>query len=211
MVAWKRELVSGLAVITPIIITTWVLVWVYEKLTSAPLIGEAIWIDVIAGDSQIAEFVGLILTIIAFGLIAIGIGYFMRTAIGRVVEGSIDEAINRVPGLRIVYNASKTAAQTAVAENIHQQTPVRLELWGEIRLTAFKTGKQTESGRELVFVPTAPNVTSGFLMDVDPENLTETTEPVEDALARILSGGFGGPARVSERYIESGSDSPQQQ
>ncbi len=206
MVAWRRELVSGLAVITPIIVSAWVLLWFYNKLTSVPLIGEAIWIDFLAGESQIAEFVGLIITLVAFGLAVLGIGYLMRTAVGRVIEGSIDKAINRVPGLRIFYNASKTAARSAVTNNLHHQTPVSLDLWGDMRLTAFKTGKQTENGREVVFVPTAPNVTSGFLMYVDPDNLTETNEPVEDALSRVLSAGFGGPDQVSERYVDSDSE-----
>lgn len=204
MVVWKRELVSGLAVTIPIIVSAWVLLWFYNKLTSAPLIGEIIWVVFIAGDSPIAEFVGLIITLLAFGLTVFGIGYLMRTAIGRLIEEWIDRAINRVPGLRIVYNASKTAARTAVTDDLHHQTPVSLELWGDMRLTAFKTGKRTESGREVVFVPTAPNVTSGFLMDVDPDNLSETNEPVEDALSRVISAGFGGPSRVSERYVESG-------
>ena len=73
----------------------------------------------------------------------------------------------------------------------HGQTPVKVEVWGGMRVTAFKTGKQTADGRLLVFLPTSPNVTSGLLMEVDPEDVTETDEHVEDALGRILRAGFG--------------------
>ena len=73
-------------------------------------------------------------------------------------------------------------------------------------MTAFKTGKRTEDGRAVVFLPTAPNITTGFVMEVDPADIEETDEKVEDALTRILSAGFGENERdrgVSIDVIES--------
>jgi uncharacterized membrane protein len=43
----------------------------------------------------------------------------------------------------------------------------------------------------VLFLPTAPNITTGFVIEVEPEVYTETDERVEDALTRILSAGFG--------------------
>jgi uncharacterized membrane protein len=57
-------------------------------------------------------------------------------------------------------------------------------------MTAFKTGKRTKDGREVLFMPTAPNITTGFVMEVESEDITETNERVEEALTRILSAGF---------------------
>jgi uncharacterized membrane protein len=57
-------------------------------------------------------------------------------------------------------------------------------------MTAFKTGKRTKDGREVLFMPTAPNITTGFVMEVESEDITETDERVEEALTRILSAGF---------------------
>jgi uncharacterized membrane protein len=39
-------------------------------------------------------------------------------------------------------------------------------------------------------MPTAPNITTGFVMEVESEDITETDERVEEALTRILSAGF---------------------
>ena len=71
------------------------------------------------------------------------------------------------------------------------QKPVKLELWQGARMTAFKTGKSTPDGRDVLFMPTAPNITTGFVIEVDPDDYTETDEKVEEALTRILSAGFG--------------------
>jgi uncharacterized membrane protein len=57
-------------------------------------------------------------------------------------------------------------------------------------MTAFKTGRRTEDGRVVLFMPTAPNITTGFVIEVDPADVTETDETVEEALTRILSAGF---------------------
>jgi Uncharacterized conserved protein len=114
----------------------------------------------------------------------------MRTTAGRVFEATIDDTINRVPGLRVVYNASKLAVETALSGTDDLQQPVRLEVWDGIRMTAFKTGKRTDDGKIVLFLPTAPNITTGYVMEVDPERVEDTGEKVEEALTRVLSAGF---------------------
>jgi uncharacterized membrane protein len=99
--------------------------------------------------------------------------------------------INHLPGLRVVYNASKMAVETALSGTDELQTPVKVETWDGLRMTAFKTGKQTEDGRDLLFLPTAPNITTGFVVEVHPDEYEETNESVEEALTRVLSAGFG--------------------
>ena len=99
--------------------------------------------------------------------------------------------MNHVPGLRVVYNASKMAVETAVGGTDELQAPVKLEVWDGMRMTAFKTGKTTEDGRDVLFLPTAPNITTGYVIEVESHEYEETDERVEDALTRILSAGFG--------------------
>ena len=123
-------------------------------------------------------------------MLTLAVGYLMRTTIGRLGEGAIDGVINRVPVVRVVYNASKLAVETALSGTEDLQKPVRLEVWDGIRMTAFKTGKTTADGREVLFMPTAPNITTGFVMEVESHRIEETNEKVEEALTRILSAGF---------------------
>ena len=53
------------------------------------------------------------------------------------------------------------------------------------------TGRTTDDGREILFMPTAPNITTGFVIEAKPDRYTESDESVEEALTRLLSAGFG--------------------
>ncbi len=201
MSAWKRDVTSGLIILVPIIVTLYIVLWIYSAIANVPILGAIVnqdalppvtlGTDVLIGAATVAELVRFVITLVTFALLVLSIGYLMRTALGDVFEQAIDDLINRIPGLRIVYNASKMAVETAVTGGGELQAPVKLETWDGLRMTAFKTGKRTSDGREVVFLPTSPNITTGFVIEVDPDDLTETDERVEDALTRVLSAGFG--------------------
>jgi uncharacterized membrane protein len=180
MVSWKRDATRGLVVLVPIIVTLYVLAFIYNTLAGLPFI-EAIR----------PAIVRVPLTLVVFASLVFGVGYLMRTASGPLVEGAIDDVMNSLPGLRVVYNASKMAVETAVTGTGDLQAPVKLETWNGLRMTAFKTGKRTDDGRDVLFLPTAPNITTGFVVEVEPDQYEETDERVEDALTRVLSAGFG--------------------
>ena len=181
MTSWKRDAASGLIVLTPILVTLYIVYWLYRNIAGLPILTSAIPNPALR----------VLVTVAVFVLLVFAVGYLMRTAAGRLFEGVIDSLANRLPGLRVVYNASKMAVETAISGTEELQQPVKLELWNNARVTAFKTGKTTEDGRQVVFMPTAPNITTGFVMEMKPEDITETDERVEEALTRILSAGFG--------------------
>ena len=191
MATWKRDVASGLVVLVPILVTVYVVVWFYTAVANVPFLQQTIGPDLFGGNQLLAELFRVALTLVVFAALVVTVGYLMRTALGRLLEDRLDSVINRVPGLRVVYNASKMAVETTLSGSDSLQAPVKLEPWEGMRMTAFKTGKRTGDGREVVFMPTAPNITTGFVMEVDPADLEETDEKVEDALTRILSAGFG--------------------
>jgi len=178
MAAWKRDFASGLIILAPVLVTLFILAWLYSQLARVP-------IDIQPAPLRVA------LAVLVFVLLVFAVGYLMRTAFGAVFETAIDDVMNQLPGLRVVYNASKMAVETAVGGTDELQAPVKVETWPGHRMTAFKTGQKTEDGRDLLFLPTAPNITTGFVLEVEPGDYEETTETVEDALTRILSAGFG--------------------
>lgn len=191
MATWKRDAASGLVVLLPILVTLWVVTWLYRAIASIPLLQTVIDPELFGGNLAVAEFARVVLTLLVFGALVFSIGYLMRTALGAIMEDAVDDFMNQVPGLRVVYNASKMAVETTLSGASELQTPVKVEPWPGMRMTAFKTGKRTDDGREVLFMPTAPNITTGFVMEVPPEDITETDEHVEHALTRILSAGFG--------------------
>jgi len=217
MATWKRDAASGLVVLVPIIVTLYVVLWLYGAIANVPLLETivnaenfvpvSVGNEVIFGAAAQAELARVVLTLLLFGALMLSIGYLMRTAVGGILEETIDDLINRVPGLRIVYNASKMAVETTLSGGSDLQAPVKLETWDGMRMTAFKTGKRTSDGREIVFLPTAPNITTGFVLEVEPGNLTDTDETVEEALTRVLSAGFGETdTEVAIGMVGPGSD-----
>lgn len=185
MSTWKRDVASGLVVLVPLIVLAFVVSWLYQKLVDLPFMDFDIPVN-----PAYADPVRVLIVLVVFAMLTLAVGYLMRTTIGRLGEGAIDGIINRVPVVRVVYNASKLAVETALSGTEDLQKPVRLEVWDGIRMTAFKTGKTTADGREVLFMPTAPNITTGFVMEVEPHRIEETNEKVEEALTRILSAGF---------------------
>ncbi|WP_424002350.1 DUF502 domain-containing protein [Haloarcula salina] len=193
--SWKRDFASGLIILLPLLVTIYVIVYLYGILASAAVIpaidAELLSALGLPSSAGFVEFARVFTTLVIFILIVFSIGYLMRTAVGDLVERAIDDVMNHVPGLRVVYNASKMAVETALSGTEELQSPVKLEVWDGMRMTAFKTGKTTEDGREVLFLPTAPNITTGYVLEVEPHRYEEIDERVEDALTRILSAGFG--------------------
>lgn len=189
MGSWKRDFVSGLIVLVPLGVLAFVLVWIFTRLIHLPLI-DNLDLTVIGLSPSLSLFARLFVALLFLLTLILAVGYLMRTTAGGVFEQTVDDTINRIPGLRVVYNASKFAVETALSGNESLQQPVRVETWAGLHLTAFKTGNRTKDGKLVLFMPTAPNVTTGFVVEVDPSRVTEVDESVEDALTRLLSGGF---------------------
>ena len=191
MSTWKRDFASGLIVLAPILVILFVATWLYGILSQLPFVPRVGPENPRPELVPFYEFAEVVIALVVFVLLVFSAGYLMRTTAGRLAEGMLDDAVNRVPGLRVIYNASKLAVETALSGTEDLQKPVKIEPWNGMRLTAFKTGQTTDDGREVVFMPTAPNITSGFVIEVAPEDLIETDEGVEEALTRVLSAGFG--------------------
>ncbi|WP_435183267.1 DUF502 domain-containing protein [Halobellus sp. EA9] len=194
MSSWRRDFASGLIVLTPVLVILFVLNYLYSRIVDLPVI------------RQLPEPIGFVVAVTVFVMLVLSVGYLMRTTIGRLFEAYLDAAMNRVPLVRVLYNASKLAVETAVTGTEDLQKPVKVEPWEGMRMTAFKTGKVTDDGREVLFMPTAPNITTGFVMEVESEDITETDERIEEALTRVLSAGFGEEERSPPIDIDARSE-----
>lgn len=187
MTSWKRDFGSGLIILVPLLVIIIVLAWIYGYLTRVPIPVD----DIVFYGRDITEPVRVLLSLVIFVLLVFSVGYMMRTAVGKILERSLDDTMNHLPGLRVIYNASKMAVETALSGTGELQKPVRLEVWDGLRMTAFKTGNRAPDGREILFLPTAPNITTGFVVEVEEDRYDEIGDSVEDALTRLLSAGFG--------------------
>ena len=188
MIAWKRNIASGLVVLVPLALTYYVIKWAYMLVSQITFISVG---GIFQGNGIVTELFQVGLTIIVLVLVTFVVGYVMRTTMGELFGGKIDDLVNFVPGLRIVYNAAKMAVETTVSEDGTLQAPVKVTVWPGMKMTAFKTGNKTEDGKDILFMPTSPNITTGFVIEMDPDGYEDSEESVEESLARVLSAGFG--------------------
>ncbi|ADJ13399.1 DUF502 domain-containing protein [Halalkalicoccus jeotgali] len=192
---WKRDVASGLVVLVPLLISLYAIAWLFSFLAGLPLT-DAI-------ENPLAR---VAVTLAVFVLAVALVGMATRTAGGALASGWLDTAINRVPLLRVVYNASQLAVETVVSGDTELKEPVKVTTWMGARMTAFKTGRRSEDGRMVLFVPTAPNVTTGYVVEIDPADVEPTDETVEEAMTRLLSAGFGDQPRPEAAPLSTADD-----
>lgn len=200
----KGDFGRGLIVIGPVLVTLFIVYTLYSfiaNFTPGILLNAETLEAVLPGvgeyaREQLAGFLRVLAFVATLALAMYAIGQTTETTTGEVFEGIVDYLANRVPVIRVVYNASKTATETTIGTGDTLQTPVKIDTWGGLRMTAFKTGRTSPDGRVLLFLPTSPNITTGFVLEVAPEEITELDETVEEALTRVVSAGFGDADRA---------------
>ncbi len=192
----KEDLISGIVFLVPVAVTLYIGYWIFNFIIELPVAERLSVTGVPVLDSLIQFFAAMFV----LAVFLIGLGHLVRTVLRGYAHRWRDRIMNKIPGLRIIFRATKSAVETVSGKKTHFQKPVKVEVNG-IRVTGFKTG-ETEDGRQLVFLPTSPNITTGFLLEMEEENIQTTDENVEEALTRILSIGIGGSEGETEELAE---------
>lgn len=194
---WKRikhlirnRLISGTLVLIPVGITVLVVGLLYRLLGAmlAPL--QAAFPDVLA-DWLISLFSILILVSVVYI-----VGAAAQFVIGRRLIGLADAVLRKIPLVKTIYGVLKQAIDT-IASQKGETDPKQAVLVEFPRVgmwtVAFATGRIRlgEDGPEYVkvFVPTAPNPTSGFFELVAPERVYYNRISMEEAVKVVMSGG----------------------
>lgn len=143
------------------------------------------------------EALAAIITLVGLYLI----GWFATQVFGRQLIGFFERQIARVPLLSFVYGAVKKL--TSLLEDKHGEAQrVVIVNFPNERLKCvgllMKTMTDATSGGELaaVYVPTAPNPTSGYLEIVPIDQVIATDWTVDQAMNFVISMGAIAPDRV---------------
>lgn len=198
---WKRFLkklraiiIAGLVVTVPIGLTIWILVWLFERVD-----------DLL--QPVIRYIFGHNMPGVGFGVIAVLIlivGVIATNVIGRRIVRLGERMLGRVPIVRRLYVALKEVFQSfsnPEATGFMQVVLVEFPSKG-MRSVGFITNETVdEEGHKLynVFIPTAPNPTTGFLQIMREEDVIHTNIAVDDALKMVVSAGRMSPKDLGEK------------
>jgi uncharacterized membrane protein len=214
--AWhsvRGRILGGLLLVLPILITFWVIYWLYSSLEQYVIDPLALlvlwWAQGRRPDTALPfwfkTYAAPLIAIVIAVILLYCLGFVVRSRVRRV----IDWILLRVPVISIVYGGVRNVFQ-ALDRQRGQHRLQRAVLVAfphpGMKTAAFVTAtcRDAETQKVLlcVFVPTAPLPASGFFLLVPEEEVTELDWSPEQALQVIISVGLTAPAEV--RYFTNG-------
>lgn len=143
---------------------------------------------------------GLGLLAVIAGLVLVG--FLTANFVGRSLLRLGERLVGRMPVIRSIYSALKQLFETVLAQSSNSFRQVvavefpRQGMWAVAFLTSDSGGEiASKTGEDMVtvFLPTAPNPTSGYLVCVPRSQVLFLDMSVEDAMKLVVSGGMVAP------------------
>jgi uncharacterized membrane protein len=193
----KRYFITGLLIWLPLAVTLWVLDIILATLDRTLLLLPGDWHPDRLLGFHIPGF-GLILTV----LVVLLTGLLARNIIGRRLVLWWEGLLARIPIVRSIYSSVKQVSDTMLSPKgnaFRKAVLIQFPQPGHwsIGLVVGSPGAPIEqvlgSGVITVFVPTAPNPTSGYTIIVPPSEVREVDVSVDEALRFIVSLGVVTP------------------
>lgn len=195
----RRTFLTGLVVLTPVLVTVWVVRLVLQTVTGAVTPTIQAIIRALHIEQTWVQFIAPLIGLILSALVIYFLGTLAGNVLGRQLIAMLERLLMQIPVVRGIYSATRQFLQTfsgdkttAFSKVVLFQYP-REGLWTMGLLTGETRGEvQNETPESVVsvFVPTTPNPTSGWLIFVPVKDLKELTMSVDDAFKMIISGGI---------------------
>jgi uncharacterized membrane protein len=208
----RRYFVAGLLVWIPVGITLWVLKILVDLMDeSLRLLPDAYRSEALFGYH--VPGLGIILTL----AIVLTTGAFAANFFGRKLLALGHNLLTRIPIVRSIYGGVKQISDTLFSPEgkaFRRAVLVRYPHAGAWTVALVTGTPQHEVAAILgndqisVFVPTTPNITSGFFLIVPRSDTIELDMTVDAALKYIISMGVAEPLPLFDRKLPNKLASP---
>ena len=193
---FQSTTVSALISLLPIIIPVAVIVYVVNLVDSMVIPTLTMAVRELSGERlTLPQVWGLGLGLAL--LVCYLVGLMASTPVGQRLIHSVISVMEWIPVVRSIVRVTQQAT-TVVTAQFSFSRVVFLE-WPREGMVAmgFVTARvekaTTEESLAIVYIPTAPNPTSGNMALVAEDDLFETDMTVEDAMKLVFSGGIATP------------------
>ena len=203
---FKKYLIAGLLVWIPLAITFWLLDVIVSTMDQTLLLLPTSWRPDALLPFHIPG-IGLLMSL----LVVLATGVLAANIIGERLVRWWHGLLNRIPIVRSIYSSVKQISDTLLAtrgQSFRKVVMIEFPQRGQWTL-GFVVGSPgamiaaaTAADVITVYVPTAPNPTSGYVLVVRPEEVREVDISVDDALKFHISLGVVSP-RLSARTQRS--------
>ncbi|WP_332673062.1 DUF502 domain-containing protein [Aromatoleum sp.] len=148
-------------------------------------------------DSDFQKLVAVLLTLAS--LYAIGV--MASLVLGRKLLDAAEAMLARLPLVQTIYGGTKRFLETLRKPPVKGQRVVLISFPNRQMKTiglVTKVMVDSETGEEIaaVYVPTAPNPTSGYIEIVPLADVVPTDWTMEEAMTFVMTGGTSSPDRI---------------
>lgn len=190
-------LVAGILILIPVAVTVFILVQIFRFMDGifAPVVSRVLGRALGAEAPVHIPGLGLLLTL----LLILLIGWLSTNVAGRRLLRSGERVLLRLPVAKSIYGATKGILEALSKDQAEAFKRVVLVEYPKKDLFAigFVTGgarwgriDERLGDLLLVFVPTTPNPTSGFLLLVPRGEAIDLPITVEEGVRMVVSGGI---------------------
>jgi uncharacterized membrane protein len=203
----KRYFLTGLALLLPIVVTIWIIIFFINILTrpfqqfAAEILRYYGLLDrsfLFLSSEQFLQLISKGLVILAIVAVTILVGFLTRVFIANYCIRLGDKIMHRIPIINKIYKAVQDVVQTLLEKKRQSFTQVVLvpfphkgsySIGMVTRECLDEDSDEEHAGLISVFVPATPNPTMGFMLFFKREQLLFVDMKVEDALRTIISCG----------------------
>jgi uncharacterized membrane protein len=193
----KRQFVSGMLVVVPVILTFIVLRFLFQAIDGIldPLL------------SNLLGFYRAGLGVLTLILLILLFGFLTRNFVGRRIYELGDRLLARVPLIRPIYTAAKQLMEAMTSSSGGSFKDVGLVEYprrGVYQLCFVSNRLLIEDSGDdkpyySVFVPSSPTPVSGMVVVVPEDELIFLEMSVEDGIKFLVSGGVASPEQLRRR------------
>ena len=189
----RKYIIAGLLVWLPLVVTIVIIKFVVDILDGVILLLPLEYRPEALLGFSVPGF-GIILAV----AILVITGMLATNLLGRRLVAVWETILGKIPLVRTIYNSVKQISTTLFASQGKSFRKVvmveypRKGIWGigflsndDVEIDARLIDKQVQA----VFLPTTPNPTSGFILMIPKENITELNMTVEDGFKFVISMG----------------------
>lgn len=202
----RNYFITGLITLLPLVITIFILVWVFQKLNDLLTRLVPLFTPTLIPSSLMAEAGGLIsigIKILTF-LIILGaitlFGFFTSRVVGRKILDFLEKRVFfKIPLVSIIYRTVKEindvffSGKKYIFKRVVMLEYPRQGVYSIGFVTAeTPVENPTNSSSQTmlsIFIPTTPNPTSGFLVLIPEKDTIPLPMGVQKAFKLIISGG----------------------
>ena len=196
----RKYLIAGFITLLPSVVTLWILRGIFDQLVTI-FRTPAAWASQSFGLATPPYWQLAIISAAGTLLLLVVVGALVGNFVGLQLLSWLDELVMHVPVVKGIYGATKqlmNAIQSGQGGNFKEVVLVEWPQPGSYTMGFVAQRNCAWSGLPettvAVYIPTAPNPTSGYVIMVDQSRIQPLNVTPEEALTWAISGGVVAPA-----------------